>query len=588
MKTARDGLFGALLVLLVAACSGTIKDAKGAGGGLGDGSGHNQDGSMAGADGGSGGATGNAGSGGSAGMGGGGNSSLTQCTEEGLLAVSQESLRLNDWQLDNTLRALFPFDVDLDALPDTTTTGANLFSTYPGANEVLITHARDMVDLAEQLALQAAGNLTDLLPCDPAALGERACAEEFVRDFVARAYRRPLAKAEVDDYMSLYDDVRADAADPLDFDLAIAVLVQTALLTPDTMYLVERGEPSGEDGVLVLTGREIANRISYLFWNAPPDADLIARADADELRDATARIQEAERLFDDARSEQTVERFVGEWFGVADEIFVDHAAMPLAQAWEEETRRFARMVVYGGGVVGDLLDSDETYVNQPLAEHYGLGSNVSSGENDWQRVSLPAERRGGLLTTAQFAAATSHNNTTSLVHRGKAVRERLLCGELGIPDPAFLDMNPVLPADATVREKMEARMAIQPCGGCHSLMDPIGIGMDDMDENGLFRTQYANGQDVDSMGEILGVSGLTPEFSGIVDLAHTLAGSEQLQQCAADQWLRYAVGRKRLGTNENCYIERILDDAMARGGTLRDLMVAVVASDAFIYRVAEP
>src|SRR5690606_17165700 len=131
-----------------------------------------------------------------------------------------------------------------------------------------------------------------------------------------------------------------------------------------------------------------------------------------------------------------------------------------------------------------LLDGSQSFVNAPLAEHYGIEPNPSSGVDDWQLVTLPDERRGGLLTTAQFAAATSHNNSTSIIHRGKAVRERLLCAELGTPDPAFLETELELPEDPTVRDRMDSRMSQPVCGGCHALMDPIGIGMEDMDENG--------------------------------------------------------------------------------------------------------
>jgi hypothetical protein len=500
-------------------------------------------------------------------------------------AISRESIRLNDWQFERAITPLFPFAVTLDPVLDSTTIGSGLFSTYPGANEVLANHARDLIALSENLAMQAVDHLDQMLPCEPGNGSEVACAEEFVRGFGAKAFRRPLGDTEVEHFMDLFDGVQS-GSDGLDFDLGIGALVQAVLLSPETLYLIERGQPTAEAGVLRLTNHEIASRLSFLLWNSPPDEQLHSRAEAGELQDISTLAEEAERLFDDERSHEAIQGFVAEWFGVAGQLFVDHAPEPLAQSWNEEVGRYVDHVVYGGGAIGDLLNGAEGFVNQPLAAHYGISPNPSGGQNDWQLVTLPDERRGGLLTMAQFAAATSHNNETSIIHRGKAIREHILCGQLGAPDPSFLQVDFMLPEDATARDRMDARLSQPTCAGCHTLMDPIGLGMDDMDQNGLFRTQYDNGQVVDSAGEIV-ASTLEGEFNGVLELAHMLADSEQFEQCAADHWLRYASGRANVGADRSCLVQEMAELASSGGGTIKELLLAVIRSDAFSYRLED-
>lgn len=509
---------------------------------------------------------------------------LLTCSVEGLLPVASESPPLNDWQLEGALRALFPYEVDLSLQPHVTHLEGVAFSTFPGTNEILLSHAEELVDLSESLAMEAVAHIGQLVPCDPAS-GNASCAQAFIEGFAEKAFRRPVTPDEVAGFMALYNAVQS-GSDPLEFDLAIGALVQAVVLSPHFLYLIELGEPTETPGVRILSDYEIASRLAFLFWNEPPDEILLTRAANGELQNKDNIREEAIRLLEDPRSTAGVGRFFGEWFGVADHLYSDMVSLELASAWDEEFRRFIEDLVYGEGTPADLLKSEQTWVNAPLAEHYGM--TPTSGPDDWQLVDLPAERRGGVMTMAQFAAATSHNSATSIIHRGKAVRERLLCYEMGAPPPGATAQNPELGPDATVRDRMDARMEINPCGGCHMLMDPIGIGMEDLDEAGVFRSVYDNGFEVDSLGEVLVVPELEPEFDGVLDLAHSLADSETFANCASEQALRYATGRiLAYGPEKSCHILQVFEDAEANGGRLRDLLIAVTQSDAFIYRQVE-
>lgn len=507
------------------------------------------------------------------------------CTSLDLVPVPQEALRLSDQQFANTVQALFSYGVTLDPELDSTLIVAETFTTFPGVNEVLFEDMQDLVAMSEGLAITAIDNIDQLLPCDPNVDGEVPCAEAFVATFGERAFRRPLTSAEQAAFMTLFDNVRNDVDEALTFNESIGVVVQAFLLSPQLMYLVEQGTPvDGTPDVVALTSWELASRLSYLLWNMPPDDALRAAAADGSLLDDAVLHTHAVRLMDDPRSTVATVNFVQEWFGVAGAFFNDRVDNTLAHAFNEEFALNVEHLLQNGGDVEDLLSFDETYVNAALADHYGIVPNPSVDDDDWVRTPLPSDRSGGLLTTAVFAAATAHaSNHTSFIHRGKVVRERLLCGELGTPDPTFLGQDPMLPDDATVRQKLDARMEMSPCGDCHILMDPIGIGMEDLDEQGRFRSVYNNGHDVDVTGEVLFISGLDPAFHGTNELAAKLAPSEVFADCAADQWLRYVVGRRHLD-NLDCLVERLHIRQAELGGDLRAMMLAAISSDAFRHR----
>lgn len=501
------------------------------------------------------------------------------CSIDGLVPVAPESLRLNDWQLDAAIRQLVPIELDF-VVPEITAADEG-FSTVPGANEILLSHAGELLDLTESIAVQMVDELSSWWPCDPAGAS---CASNAISTFVERAFRRPPTADELGLYGSLFDAVQT-GEDALTPTLALAAVFQAVMLAPEFLYMVELGQPTDDECIVELTPYELATKLSFLFWNEPPDAELLLLAATGALGQPATLKAQAERLLDDPRAEAAVVRFFQEWMHVID-VHNESVGPTITEAWDLEFQFFVHDAVFGGKQIRDLLNSDSGFVNDELANFYGISPNPSTGSEDWVATTMPAERRGGVLTTGQVAAATSLNSSTSIIHRGKFVREQLLCGVLAAPPPGATAMNPVLGPDATVREKMDARMAMSPCGDCHQLMDTIGIGMEDLDENGLFRSVYPNGQPVDSEGEILFAAGITPNFNGVLDLAHTLADSAVFEACAVEQWLRYTLGRSLIA-GRDCHVETILTEAAANGGTLRDVLAAVVVSDAFRYRTTE-
>ena len=221
-------------------------------------------------------------------------------------------------------------------------------------------------------------------------------------------------------------------------------------------------------------------------------------------------------------------------------------------------------------------------MNSELAQFYGL-SDVSG----WTEVPVPAERSGGLLTSALVATAHSSLGGTSVIQRGHFVREDLLCYSLGSPPPGATDLNPVLPADATVRDQINARGEVDGCSNCHLQMDPIGIGMEDLDDLGRVRSHYAlSGYPVDSEGVAARLltdigSNNTEDFafSGTAELGATLAQSPALTMCAREQWHTFAMGSSELS---QCHAASLGWDAI--NDSPRSLFLDLVESDKFMLR----
>src|SRR6185436_7585363 len=224
-----------------------------------------------------------------------------------------------------------------------------------------------------------------------------------------------------------------------------------------------------------------------------------------------------------------IARFFHEWIDLGDLAgdMKDPSMFPewtpeLEASLEEEVERFVAHVIADEGATLDaLLTSNKTYVNRPLTSLYGLDPSVSSGPTDWVLVTLDPAQRSGLLTKAALLAAKAHASTTAPVFRGKFVRTQLLCDEIPAPPPDAMAMAPEYPANATQREKSDILVATQPCGGCHGLMNPIGLGVEHYDAIGRWRDNDTNGAPVDASGHIL--NGTPAAFDGAVDLSAKLA-----------------------------------------------------------------
>jgi hypothetical protein len=421
---------------------------------------------------------------------------------------------------------------------------------------------------AEAVAEKAAANLSRVVPCDPAA-DAVGCATKFIKQFGRRAYRRPLDDEEVATFQRLFDQGRTG----VDFANGVRLVVQTMLQSPKFIYLVEGPGP--------LSQHQMAARLSYFLWNAPPDAPLSAAADGGQLGTLAGLRQQAQRLLADPRALDMIVDFHTQWLGLEelptetkdDKLYGDFDQ--LKGAMIEETSRFlADVMKTDGGRLETLLTAPYTFVNGPLATLYGAGA----GGADWHKVSLDPKQRVGLLTQAGFLSAHGSFDASSPILRGLAVRERILCAPMPIPPPGADQNFPMASPSITTRQRFDKHRTDPSCASCHAMMDKLGYGFESYDGIGRFRTTE-NGFPVDDSGEVMSTDVDGP-FKGASELAHRLAGSTQVQQCVATQWFRYAMGR--LDTDlDHCVLDSLLKRFKSGDLKVADLLVAIVESDAF-------
>jgi hypothetical protein len=441
-------------------------------------------------------------------------------------------------------------------------------------------------EAAEALAARAVQDLGVLVACDPARTGEEACARQFVERFGARAYRRPLSAAERDRLLAVYAAGRTGGS----FAEGIEVVLRAILQSPSFIYRPEHGRAARPGDRLVgLTGHEVATRLSYFLWGTMPDAPLFEAAARDALATPAQVAAQARKMLADPRARPAVVDFHRQWLGLSalDHLSKDARAYPafdpaLAAAMAAETAAFVEDVVFSGeGTLSALFTSSRGFVSPALAQLYGVAAAAGGGP-----VALPPAERAGLLTQAGLLSVHALPDQSSPVHRGKMVREQILCDQMPPQPPGLMVTPPEVDARRPTRERF-AQHAVDPaCSGCHRLMDPIGFGFEAYDGIGRFRASDG-GRPVDASGEIVDTVDADGPFRGARELAVRLAASRDARDCAATQWFRFAFGRLE-GPGDECSLRALRAAFDAARGDVRELLVALTATEAFLHRPALP
>jgi hypothetical protein len=446
--------------------------------------------------------------------------------------------------------------------------------------------AEQMMNAAEAISQKAVADLPALIPyCDAAVSGEDACATMFIDRFGTRAFRRPLAPAEAARFFDLF----AWGRSTYDFAGGIGLVIQALLQSPHFLYRVELGTPDPVEGDVVPLGPyEIASRLSYLLWSSMPDDELFAAADAGELATQEQIAAQARRMLDHPRARQAVANFHSQWLKLThiETVTKDPATYPLyhdglRSLWRQETEAFLEHVVFDGeGDVGTLLSAPYSMMNAELAAFYGVDNPPTS--DVFERVELDPSSRAGILTHASLLAVNAKPNQSSPVHRGKFVREMLLC-QLLPPPPNDVEIKPpdVKPG-STTRERFKEHSANPECAACHVLMDPIGFGFEHYDGIGQWRDKD-QGFAVDASGSLYATRDIDGPFYGAVELAKELAVSAEVRQCVATQWFRFGYGRAE-GKTDACAMHEIQGAFAASGNNIKELLVALTQTEAFLYR----
>jgi hypothetical protein len=498
--------------------------------------------------------------------------------------------RLNHADYNNTVRDLLGTSLrPADKLPDDETaegfdTIGEVLSLSPSHFETLEQAAGQLID--ELYALPAAdARRGAVLVCQLQAGSEATCARQILSGFARRAFRRPVSEAEISGLLQLVEKVRAAGES---YEEALKAALRSILISPNFLYLVEKKAAVGAGAVAPVSDHELATRLSYFLWSSMPDAELSTAADASALTKDPAKLAaEVRRMLEDPKADALTRDFGGQWFPLRrlDLVEPDQQTFPqydqaLRDASVRETQLFLQALINENATADTLLTANFSFVNKRLGDHYGL----SVAGSEFQRVDLSQTQRVGVLGQASFLMATSHPALTSPTKRGVWVLEQLLCRTAPIL-PANMDIpDLVAPVEGeTLRQKLEKHREKEPCNGCHAVMDPIGLGLENFDAIGGYRTME-NGVAVDATGVLDG-----KQFSGVRELTALLkTDTAGLQNCFTRQLLTYAVGRTFISPGGQGYADALAQNASAAGHAgMRDILEAVVQSDAFRTRRGE-
>ncbi|HEY3498661.1 MAG TPA: DUF1592 domain-containing protein [Polyangiaceae bacterium] len=447
------------------------------------------------------------------------------------------------------------------------------FDVIADAHSISTLHASKYLEVAERVAnalVLDVARLSAFAGCDPTA--DAACIEPFVRAFGRRVYRRALGEEEVSPLLALY----SATAEPAARD-GVSAVITAFFQAPQFLY---RLEPAAGEAF----GAALASRLSFLIVGAAPDEALLLAAERGELEREEGLLAEADRLLASPRAVEAFSRFVTEWWNVDDltSLEKDRALFrtwtpDVPAAFAEETRRFLEAAWNEGPTLETFLTAPYTFADAKLAGFYGVDAPRGDG---YGRIALDPERASGLLTQGSFLASHAKANQTSPVHRGKFVRERLFCTPPDPPPDDVVVRPPVVDPQFSTRERFAAHVAEPRCAGCHVQMDPIGFAFEHYDAAGRYRETDA-GKPVDASGELTGTD-MDALLDGVPSLAARLAGSEEVRNCVAKQWFRYAFGRKESSSGgDACTLETLSRALAANDGDLRAAIRATVTAELF-------
>lgn len=449
-------------------------------------------------------------------------------------------------------------------------------------------NAAQLVDPVFGRQLQAvARQLAEEAVLDPSALAEcastpgPACAEEFIADFGPRAYRRPLRSEEHVALLALYEqgaEGRPDEASQ--FASGVQLVLEAMLQSASFIYVHQVGELVEPGAVSALDQWEIASTLSYLLVAGPPDAPLREAAATGTLGSAEQRRAHAERLVTTAEGQAQVRNFISEWLHLGRVATIDKSDPRFADLREPMLREASdfidEVMLRDDGTLGTLLAAGYTVVGPELEAFYGITTGLDG------RASLDGTGRVGILQQGAFLTATSANNVSSPVVRGKEVLDRLACSP-PLP-PSFLNVvieQPQPAPDATTRELFSAHASDPGCAVCHQRIDGVGFTFEGFGPIGDARSEQS-GKPIDTSGELVTGLDVDGPLLDSADLSRKLAESGDVQRCFARQLYRYAASASD-EDREDTFL-RALEAEGALSNRVYDLLVSFAASDSFLLR----
>jgi mono/diheme cytochrome c family protein len=456
------------------------------------------------------------------------------------------------------------------------------FSGYPHIDEVIITGPFNPAGSGETPSRR------QIFVCQPkAAADEDACARQILTRLARRAYRGDVTPSDLAALQEFFARGRRDGGT---FESGIDLALRRILASPKFIFRVER-DPAGVAAgtVYPLSDLELASRLSFFLWSSIPDEELLAAAAGKTLNTPAGLEQQVRRMLADAKSQSLIDNFLGQWLLLRNlrnkqpnsHEFPDFDDN-LRRALMTEVELFFNAIIREDRGALDLMTAGYTFVNERLAKHYGIPNVYGS---HFRRVSLQDDARKGLLGKGAVLMVTSHAHRTSPVVRGKWILENVL----GAPPPPPPDVVPPF-EEATeaarprsVRERLEQHRRNPACAGCHRMMDPVGLALENYDAIGAWRTRDGGtrGTPIDASGQLVDGTSVT----GVVALRQALLRDPEIfVGTVTEKLLTYAIGRGLLASDMPA-VRGIVRDARRDDYRMSSLVLGIVRSVPFQKRI---
>ena len=421
-----------------------------------------------------------------------------------------------------------------------------------------------------------------IFTCRPTAHEEeKPCAREIISSIASQAFRRPIENNEVDELMFFFEEGREEGG----FEIGIRNAIWAILSSPRFIFRLERTPEQVEPGeVYELDDPDLASRLAFFLWAAPPDEELVQLAEAGKLSNDRELERQVYRMLKEPRAASLATRFASQWLRLQDleKINPDAQLYPyfnqqLKEAMDRETELLFHTIVQEDRSILELLTADWTFVDEQLAAHYGL-QGVSGTE--FVRVQLDDENRRGLLGHGSILMLTSEGDRTSPVLRGKWVMEVLLGSPPPPPPPAVPTLEETEESNGsrqfTTRERLEIHRDNPACMSCHRVIDPIGLALDNFDVTGAWRIRE-NLNQIDSSGELYDGS----PISGPAGLREVILKRPTVfRRTLAKNLMAYALGR-RIEYYDMPTIREMEHTAGQHGDRISHYILGIVKSPAF-------
>ncbi len=399
---------------------------------------------------------------------------------------------------------------------------------------------------------------------------------EVIARFASRAYRRPARTDEVDRLVALAERRRGEGKSPV---AALKDALKAVLCSPAFLYLSETNVGR------TLPAHALASRLSYFLWSAMPDEELRSAADSGSLLKPEVLRAQFRRMLASPRSSAFVDGFLDSWLNLRSlgdmppdrDAFGRYYSQDLESAMRTETRMFTRHLLDGNEPVSRFLDAPYTFVNKPLAEHYGIKGLASIDGHRFRKVALADPNRGGLLGQASVLTVSANGVETSPVTRGVWMLENIFGTPPSPPPDNVPAIDPDVRGAKSIREILTKHRESPACMACHRTIDPPGFALENFNPVGGWRAEYPNGASIDASGELAGGR----KFTGVAELRKLLVERKsEFARVVAERLLMYGCGR-RMEAADRAAIGRMMAEWSSRGEGFRDLVETVVLSEAF-------